>query len=314
MTADRVFNVLFLCTGNSARSIMAEVILNHLGRGRFRAFSAGSHPGGSVNPLALEQLQRARLSSEGLRSKSWDEFATPDAPPLDFVFTVCDKAAGEVCPIWPGQPMTAHWGIEDPAAVEGSDDDKRHAFSLASAQLTRRISLFLSLPFAKLDAMALKGELDSIGRLREADGATQRSKAMQSRKTVLVLCTGNSCRSQMAEAILNHDLGDKVRALSAGTRAQPKVADGAIAALKQAGLPVEGLYPKDVEAVMNEAIDLVVTVCDNAKESCPIFPRPVPRIHLPFHDPHGEPLESFVRVRDDIRARLLPAVRQALGL
>ena len=137
---------------------------------------------------------------------------------------------------------------------------------------------------------------------------------MTTAKTVLVLCTGNSCRSQMAQAILNHDLAGQVRGLSAGTIAQPKVADGAIEALKLAGLPTEGLYPKNVEDVMNEAIDLVVTVCDNAKESCPIFPRPVPRIHLPFHDPHGEPLESFVRVRDDIRARLVPAVRQALGL
>lgn len=137
---------------------------------------------------------------------------------------------------------------------------------------------------------------------------------MTPRKTILVLCTGNSCRSQMAESILNHDLGDKVRALSAGTVPQPKVADGAIAALKLANLPVDGLHPKDVDAVMNEDIDLVVTVCDNAKESCPIFPRPVPRIHLPFHDPHGEPLESFVRVRNDIRARLLPAVKAALNL
>jgi len=137
---------------------------------------------------------------------------------------------------------------------------------------------------------------------------------MSTRKTVLVLCTGNSCRSQMAEVLLNHDLGNKVRALSAGTRPQPKVADGAIEALKLAGLPTDGLYPKDVEAVMNEHIDLVVTVCDNAKESCPIFPRPVPRIHLPFHDPHGEPLASFVNVRDDIRSRLLPAVSEALGL
>lgn len=136
---------------------------------------------------------------------------------------------------------------------------------------------------------------------------------MTSRKTVLILCTGNSCRSQMAEAILNHDLGDEVHALSAGTRPQPKVADNAIKALRQAGLPTEGLHPKDVEAVMNEPIDLVVTVCDNAKESCPVFPRAVPRIHLPFHDPHGEPLESFLRVRDDIRARLLPAVQEALS-
>ena len=132
--------------------------------------------------------------------------------------------------------------------------------------------------------------------------------------TVLVLCTGNSCRSQMGEAILNHDLAGRVRALSAGTVPQPKVADGAIEALKLAGLPTEGLYPKDVKAVMKEAIDLVVSVCDNAKESCPVFPRPVRRIHLPFHDPHGEPLESFIAVRDDIRARLVPAVRDALGL
>lgn len=133
-------------------------------------------------------------------------------------------------------------------------------------------------------------------------------------KTVLVLCTGNSCRSQMAEAIINHDLAGLVRGLSAGVTPQPKVADGAIEALKLAGLPTEGLYPKEMDALMNEAIDLVVTVCDNAKESCPIFPRPVARIHLPFHDPHGEPLASFVQVRDEIRARLIPAVREALGL
>ena len=133
-------------------------------------------------------------------------------------------------------------------------------------------------------------------------------------KTVLILCTGNSCRSQMAEVLVNHDLAGRVRALSAGTRPQPKVADGAIAALKEAGLHTEGLHPKDVDAVMNQDIDLVVTVCDNAKETCPVFPRPVKAIHLPFHDPHGEPLESFLTVRDDIRARLVPAVKEALGV
>ena len=137
---------------------------------------------------------------------------------------------------------------------------------------------------------------------------------MNQTPTVLVLCTGNSCRSQMGEALLNHDLAGRVRALSAGTRPQPKVADGAIEALRLAGLPTGGLHPKDVDAVLDEPIDLVVTVCDNAKESCPVFPRPVKSIHLPFHDPHGEPLESFLTVRDDIRARLVPAVREALGL
>ena len=133
-------------------------------------------------------------------------------------------------------------------------------------------------------------------------------------KTVLVLCTGNSCRSQMAQVILDHDLAGQVRALSAGIRPQPKVADHALEALRLSGLPAEGLYPKDIDAVLHEAIDLVVTVCDNAREACPVFPRAVPSIHLPFHDPHGEPLESFVAVRDEIRARLVPAVRAALGL
>ena len=133
-------------------------------------------------------------------------------------------------------------------------------------------------------------------------------------KSVLILCTGNSCRSQMAEVLLNHDLAGEVRALSAGTQPQPKVADGAIAALRDLGLPTNGLYPKDVDAVIDAPIDLVVTVCDNAKETCPIFPRAVPSIHLPFHDPHGEPLESFIAVRDDIRGRLVPAVREALGI
>ena len=142
-----------------------------------------------------------------------------------------------------------------------------------------------------------------------------REKRTMSRlKTVLVLCTGNSCRSQMGEAILNHDLAGLVRAISAGTEPQPKVADGAIEALQLAGLPTDGLHPKTVEAVMDQEIDLVVSVCDNARETCPVFPRPVPRIHVGFHDPHGEPLESFIAVRDDIRARLVPAVRNALGL
>jgi arsenate reductase len=164
---DRVFNVLFLCTGNSARSILAEAILNHTGKGRFRAFSAGSHPGGKVNSFAIELLDRQGLAVADLRSKSWDEFAAVGAPHIDFVFTVCDNAAGETCPIWPGKPMTAHWGIEDPAAVEGSDEDKRRAFFKAYAEMNRRISLFTSLPLTKIEGLALKRELDEIGRLRE---------------------------------------------------------------------------------------------------------------------------------------------------
>jgi arsenate reductase (thioredoxin) len=168
VSTDKVFNVLFLCTGNSARSILAEAILNHNGRGRFRAFSAGSHPGGKVNPFAIDLLNRNGMALADLRSKSWDEFAAPGAPHIDFIFTVCDNAAGEVCPVWPGKPMTAHWGIEDPAAVEGSDDDKRRAFLKAFTEMNRRISLFVSLPLAKLDAMAIKRELDNIGHLRQS--------------------------------------------------------------------------------------------------------------------------------------------------
>jgi len=165
--SERVFNVLFLCTGNSARSILAEAILNHVGGGRFRAYSAGSHPAGRVNPFAIELLAKNGLAVTDLRSKNWNEFAAAGAPPIDFVFTVCDNAAGEVCPVWPGKPMTAHWGVEDPAAVEGSDEDKRRAFLKAFTELNRRISLFVSLPLARLDALAIKRELDQIGRLRE---------------------------------------------------------------------------------------------------------------------------------------------------
>jgi arsenate reductase len=158
-----IYNVLFLCTGNSARSIMAEAIMNQKGKPNFTAYSAGSHPRGSVHPGALRQLESARLPIEGYRSKSWDEFSTPDAPKLDFVFTVCDNAAAEVCPIWPGQPMTAHWGIPDPAAVPGSEEEIQRAFHSAFLMLDRRISLFLCLPLGSLDKLAIQKEIDKIG-------------------------------------------------------------------------------------------------------------------------------------------------------
>jgi arsenate reductase len=162
---DRVYNVLFLCTGNSARSILAEALLNHLGRDRFRAFSAGSFPKGAVHPMAIELLHSMHLPTRDLRSKSWDEFATPGAASLDFIFTVCDNAAGEVCPIWPGKPVTAHWGIADPAAVEESVDRGR-AFRKALAELEARINLLTSLPIESLDAVALKQRLEAIGRVQ----------------------------------------------------------------------------------------------------------------------------------------------------
>ena len=161
--AGKVDNVLFICTGNSARSILAEALTNALAKGRFKAYSAGSHPKGVVNPYAIDELRALRIPADGLRSKSWDEFARAGAPTMDFVFTVCDQAAGEVCPFWPGQPMTAHWGMPDPAAVEGTDEAKRLAFHDTALTLKRRLELMLALPIERLDAMALRREVKSIG-------------------------------------------------------------------------------------------------------------------------------------------------------
>ena len=160
--SEHPYNVLFLCTGNSARSIMAEVILNQLGHGRFTAYSAGSHPTGTVHPLALETLRHMHLPVAGLRSKSWEEFAQPGAPRLDFLFTVCDDAAGEVCPVWPGKPMTAHWGVEDPAALQGNEEEKRQRFHQVALMLRRRLELFINLPIATLDRMTMQAKLQDI--------------------------------------------------------------------------------------------------------------------------------------------------------
>ena len=162
--SDKVYNVLFVCTGNSARSILAKGLLNRMGRGQFVAYSAGSHPTGTVNPFALQTLQSLRIPTDGFRSKNWEEFAQPGAPDLDFVFTVCDNAAGEMCPAWPGQPMTAHWGVPDPAAFEGKDTDKANVFMATAVTLKRRIELMLSLPIKSLDSMAIKREITAIGK------------------------------------------------------------------------------------------------------------------------------------------------------
>jgi protein-tyrosine-phosphatase len=168
VSSNQPLNVLFLCTGNSARSIMGEVVLNRLGRGKFKGYSAGSHPAGAVNPTALQVLQQAHYDTSGLRSKSWDEFAQAGAPKLDFVFTVCDDAAKEVCPIWPGQPMTAHWGLPDPVKAQGSDAERHLAFADALRMMTNRIGIFVSLPFDKLSKLSLQKQLDEIGESQPA--------------------------------------------------------------------------------------------------------------------------------------------------
>jgi len=167
--SEKLYNVLFLCTGNSARSIFAEAILNRAGRGRFQAFSAGSHPKGEVNPTAIELLKRLNFSTEGLHSKSWEEFSGPAAQPLDFVFTVCDRAAAEVCPVWPGQPMTAHWGVADPAEAQGSDIERMQAFRTAFKELETRINIFVSLPLESIDRLKLKERLHEIGGMRTSE-------------------------------------------------------------------------------------------------------------------------------------------------
>lgn len=163
----RIYNVLILCTGNSARSIMAEALINTMGQGRFRAYSAGSHPTGKVNPFAVEKVESVNYPTESLRSKSWDEYATPDAPKMDFIITVCDNAAGEMCPVWPGQPISAHWRFEDPAAVEGTDAEKRRAFEQTFRHMMNRVRLFVNLPLKMLDQTAIKRELANIGKTEQ---------------------------------------------------------------------------------------------------------------------------------------------------
>ncbi len=173
MGSDKLYNVLFLCTRNAARSLFAEAILNRLGRGRFRAFSAGSHPKGEVHPLALDLLHRLNFSTAGLRSKDWEEFSGASTPSMDFVFTVCDRAAAEVCPVWPGQPMTAHWGVADPSEAHGDDLERVQAFRTAFKELENRIAIFVNLPFASLDHLKLQQRLHEIGRERHAGDAGQ---------------------------------------------------------------------------------------------------------------------------------------------
>jgi arsenate reductase (thioredoxin) len=292
---NKIFNVLFLCTGNSARSILAEAMLNTLGKGRFRAYSAGSHPAGKVNPYAIEQIQSLHYPMSDLRSKSWDEFALPGAPQMDFIITVCDNAAGEICPRWPGHPVTAHWGFQDPAAFVGSDDEKRHVFAKVCRKIKNRLDIFAMLPLEKLSRLAIQHELDQIG---GTNGIPQTSITSEKEfdmagkvHNVLFLCTGNSARSVMAEALVTILGKGRFKGFSAGSKPGGKVNPFAIEQIKQfdPAYPTGEMRSKswdEFAPVDAPHMDFIITVCDNAAgETCPYWPGRPATAHWGFEDP-----------------------------
>lgn len=284
---EKTYNVLFLCTGNSARSIMAEAMLNTMGKGRFRAYSAGSHPAGAVHPLAIEQIAGYGYPVDALRSKSWDEFGAAGAPHMDFVITVCDKAAGEVCPVWPGQPMTAHWGFEDPAAATGSDEEKRQAFRKVCRELKTRLDIFLCLPLPRLEKLALKRELDRIGKVDSRASAVATDKVIN----VLFVCTVNSARSIMAEALININGGGRFKGFSAGSNPGGAINSFALEQIKALDFdyPFDSLRSKswqEFSAPGAPAMDCIITVCDKAAgEVCQYWPDHPVMAHWGFEDP-----------------------------
>lgn len=305
----KTYNVLFICTGNSARSILAEGLLNFMGRGQFKAFSAGSHPKGEVHPLALQELGNLHIPTDGFRSKSWEEFAASDAPEMDFVFTVCDTAAGEVCPVWPGQPMTAHWGMPDPVAVQGTDDQKKLAFRDAAVTMKRRLELMLSLPIATLAKLSLKKEIARIGTA---------SAVAQDVENVLILCTHNSARSVLAEGMLNRWAklrGRRVRAYSAGSAPSGRINPFALEALRNAGVDTSDFRSKswdEFTAPNAPPLSLVITVCDSAAaEQCPVFYGGAGRQPMKVH--WGYPDPSNADGGDDGKRRAFELTRQAIG-
>jgi arsenate reductase len=291
-------NVLFLCTGNSARSIMAEAMLNTLGRGQFRAYSAGSHPIGAINPFAYEQIKNLKYPLGDLRSKRWDEFAVPGAPHMDFIITLCDDAAGEDCPRWPGHPVTAHWGFQDPAAFEGTDAEKQRVFAKVSREIKNRLDIFSILPFEKLSRIAIKQELDQIGAPRvpsplpqQATITTKNTRRADKVHTVLFLCTGNSARSIMAEALVTILGKGRFKGFSAGSKPGGKVNPFAIEQIKNfdPAYPTSEMRSKSWDEFARPDaphMDFIITVCDNAAaETCPYWPGHPATAHWGFEDP-----------------------------
>jgi arsenate reductase len=285
---DRIYNVLFVCTGNSARSIMAEVILNQLGREHFKAYSAGMHPRGEIHPLTLETLAAQGYNTDGLRSKSWEEFTKPDAPQMDFIFTVCDQAAGESCPTWPGQPITAHWGFPDPAAATGSHIDQLKEFQSVQTQIATRIKLFLNLPIKKIDRMSLQSQIQSLGK-----------------KKVLFLCDGNADRSQMAEGLLRKLDDQHFDVHSAGIEPRP-LSPLAVTAMKEINVDIAGHRSKHLNEYMDTRFDYVITLCDKVKNGCMAFPRDSHVIHWQCIDPdttntnNEQKIALFRQSRDEL--------------
>lgn len=291
---EKIFNVLFICTGNSSRSIMAEAMLNTLGRGKFRAYSAGSHPSGEVNPFAIEQIKSLHYPMANLRSKSWDEFIGPNAPKMDFIITVCDNAAGEICPIWPGQPITANWGFEDPASFKGTDAEKQRFFAKISREIKNRLDIFSMLPFDKLSRLAIQHELDQLRSTNTPSSTSENMEAVnmtQKVYNVLFLCTGNSARSVMAEALVTILGKGRFKGFSAGSKPGGKVNPFAIEQIKQfkPDYPTNTMRSKswdEFAAVDAPNMDLIITVCDNAAgEECPFWPGRPATAHWGFEDP-----------------------------
>ena len=293
----KIYNVLFLCTANSSRSIMAEALLNTLGKGRFRAYSGGSFPNGVVNKFAVEQIELAGYPKGEPRSKSWDEFSGTDAIQMDFVITVCDKAAGEVCPVWPGQPVTAHWGFEDPAAAQGSDEEVRQVFKRILREIKTRLDIFLSLPIDKLEKLALKRELDKIGKVKADESSTSTTQGKKESTmadkvyNVLFVCTGNSARSVMAEALVTILGQGKFKGYSAGSKPGGRVNPFALEQIKSLDFnyPTNEMRSKSWDEFARPdapAMDFIITVCDNAAgEVCPYWPGHPATAHWGFEDP-----------------------------
>lgn len=300
------FKILFLCTGNSARSIMAEYLMRKIDPKRFESFSAGANPKGAVNSYALRVLKDSyHIDAADAHSKSWEEYISAGTR-FDFVITLCEKAK-EACPAFPSQPITAHWSSPDPAEFEGDDEATVNYFAKVALQIRRRIDLFCSLPFEKLDGLRLQQMTTEIGHKEKLQESNSRMIPKSTKPTVLILCTGNSCRSHLAEGILRKAAGDLMEVHSAGSNPAGYVHPKAIQVLQEIGIDISNHISKHMNEFLDRDVTTVITVCGNADHACPMFPGQVNRHHWGFEDPahatgtEEEVLNCFRRVRDQIK-------------